>query len=50
MALALTKGVFRALLLFDVGVDPVPLDDGAGLVAQRIRPEEEPSIGAVVPA
>ena len=38
------------LSVFDVGVDPVPLDDGAGLVAQRVRTEEKPAILAVVPA
>ena len=38
-----------SLSVFDVGVDPVPFDDGAGLVAQRIRTEEKPPILAVVP-
>ena len=38
------------LSVFDVGVDPVPFDDGAGLVAQRVRTEEKPPILAVVPA
>ena len=31
----------RSLAVFDVGVDPVPVDDGACLVAQRIRYGEE---------
>ena len=38
------------LSVFDVGVDPVPFDDGACLVAQRVRTEEKPPILAVVPA
>ena len=49
LTLALTKRVFRALSIFDVCVDPVPLDDVSFLVAQRIRAEQEPSIVAVVP-
>ena len=39
-----------SLSVFDVSVDPVPFDDGACLVAQRIRTEEKPPIIAVVPA
>ena len=38
------------LSVFDVGVYPVPLDDGAVLVAQRVRTEEKPPILAVLPA
>src|SRR4029453_1916243 len=49
LTLALTKRFFGALSVFDVGVDPVPSDDVALLVTQRIRTEEKPSILAVMP-
>ena len=32
------------LSVFDVGVDSVPFDDGAGFIAQRVRTEEKPAI------
>ena len=38
------------LSVFDVGVDAVPFDDGAGFIAQRVRTEQEPAILAVMPA
>src|SRR4030095_4928401 len=41
--------LFGPLPAFDVGVDAVPLDDGAGAVTQRIRPQQKPSIRTVVP-
>src|SRR5437879_1117259 len=37
----------RLLSIVDVGGSPVPLDDLAGLVADRFDAEEEPAIGAV---
>ena len=43
------KRLFSPLAIFDVRVDAVPLDDVTGLVAQRIRAKEEPSIVTVVP-
>ena len=40
---------FGPLPVFDVGVHPVPLDDGTGLVAQRVRAEQKPPVVPVVP-
>ena len=44
------QGFLGALSVFDVGVHPVPLDDGAGFIVQRVCAEEKPPILAVVPA
>src|SRR3954470_4888031 len=50
VALAGLKSLVRALAILDVHVRAVPLDDIAGLVAQWIRPEQEPPILTIVAA
>ncbi len=46
-ALALEEGLLGALAVFDVGVGSVPLDDVAGLIAERSAAEEKPAVLAV---
>jgi hypothetical protein len=47
--LAVSQFLLGSLSVFDVGVDPVPFDDVARVVAQWIPPKEKPAILAIVP-
>jgi hypothetical protein len=39
---------FSSLEVFDIGIRPVPQDDVALFIAQRLDPDDEPTILAVV--